>query len=129
MSRLSLIIPLFILSILLISCNSKAPTEGQLLNTYDIDRVEVVYFDTTLFSTSANIQVSEYGRRFLVFGSFSYLNVVKDSLTSYDVDLHQWIFKPGIVETINSVIFIQIPFSDKNSKLRLYGILLKGKYI
>ena len=128
MNRLSFFIPIFILSILLISCNSEAPTEGQLLNTYDIDSVVVVYPDTTLLSTSVNVQVFQYPRRFLVFGSFSYLNVVEDSLTSYDVDLHQWVLNTQVVETVHSKIFIEIPFSYSDTKLRFYGILLKGKY-
>jgi hypothetical protein len=128
MNRLSLIIPIFILSILLISCNSEAPTEGQLLNTYDIDSVVVAYPDTTSPSTSAMVQVLEYPRRFLVLGSFSYLNVIEDSPTSYDVDLHQWISNTQVVETVHSKIFIEIPFLDDFTKLRFYGILLKGKY-
>ncbi len=128
MNRLSLIIPIFILLILLISCSGEAPTEGQLLNTYDIDSVVVVYPDTTSLSTYANIQVFEYPRRFLVFGSFSYLSFIEDSSTSCDVDLHQWVSNTQPVETVHSKIFIEIPFLDDDTKLRFYGRLLKGKH-
>ncbi|MBA7533411.1 hypothetical protein ES705_25650 [subsurface metagenome] len=128
MNRLSLILPFFIFSILFTFCNGEAPTEGQLLNTYNIDSVVVVYPDTTLLSTSSNVQVFEYPRRFLVFGSFQYLNVIEDSLTFYDVDLHQWVLNTQTVGTAHSKIFIQVPFSYIDSLLRLYGHLLKGKY-
>ena len=82
MNRLSLIIPIFILSILLISCNSEAPTEGQLLKTYDIDSIVVAYPDTTSPSTSAMVQVFEYPRRFLIIGSFQYLDIAVHSTSS-----------------------------------------------
>ena len=128
MNRLSLIIPFFILSLLFTFCNSESPTEGRLLKTYDIDSIIVVYPDTTSPSISVMVQVFEYPRRFLVLGSFSYLNVIEDSPTSYDVDLHQWVLNTQTVGTAHSKIFIQVPFSDTDSKLRLYGKLLKGKY-
>lgn len=128
MNRLSLIIPFFILSFLFTFCNSEAPTEGQLLKTYDIDSVVVVLPDTTLLSTSANVQVFEYPRRFLLFGSFSYTNFIDDLLIFYDVDLHQWVSRAGTVETVHSKIFIETTLSGSYTKLRLYGIPLKGKY-
>jgi hypothetical protein len=128
MNRLSLLIPIFILSILLISCNSEAPTEGQLLKTYDIDSVVVVYPDTTSPSTSAMVQVLEYPRRFLVMGSFQYLDIAEEPPTPQVVNLHQWVLNTGTVGTAHSKIFIQIPFSGIDTKLRFYGRLLKGKY-
>ncbi len=128
MNKLSPIIPFFILSLLFTFCNSESPTEGQLLKTYDIDSVVVVYPDTTSPSTSAMVQVFEYPRRFLVLGTFSYLNVIEDSPTSYDVDLHQWVLNTEVVETVHSKIFIKTSFSGTDTELRLYGRLLKGKY-
>jgi hypothetical protein len=128
MNRLSLIIPIFILSILLISCNSEAPTEGQLLKTYDIDSIVVVYPDTTSPSISAMVQVFEYPRRFLIIGSFQYLEFLDDLSIYHDVKLHQWVLNTQPVETVHSKIFIEIPFSDDDTNLRFYGKVLKGKY-
>ncbi|MBA7525352.1 hypothetical protein ES705_17503 [subsurface metagenome] len=128
MNRLSLIIPIFILSILLISCNSEAPTEGQLLKTYDIDSIVVVYPDTTSPFTSAMVQVFEYPRRFLIIGSFQYLDIAVEPPTSQFIQLHQWVLNTQVVETVHSKIFIQVPFSDTDSELLFYGRLLKGKY-
>ncbi|MBA7579465.1 hypothetical protein ES708_21336 [subsurface metagenome] len=128
MNRLSLLIPIFILSILLISCNSEAPTEGQLLKTYDIDSVVVFYPDTTLLSTSVNVQVFEYPRRFLVFGSFQYLDIAEEPPTPQLVGLHQWVLNTDVVETVHSKIYIYTSFSGIDTELKLYGRLLKGKY-
>lgn len=124
----SLFILILTLSILFTFCNSEAPTEGQLLKTYDIDSVVVAYPDTTSLSISANVQVFEYPRRFLLFGSFSYLNFIEDPPTTDVVELHQWVPNTGVVETVHSKIFIDIPFSATDSRLRFYGIPLRGKY-
>ncbi|MQY78379.1 MAG: hypothetical protein GH151_04170 [Bacteroidetes bacterium] len=128
MSKLTLIIPFIILILLFTFCGKESPTEGQLLNTYNIDSVNVSFPDTSITSYSANVQVFQYPRRFLVFGSFKCFDSPYDPSISTTYSLHQWVLNTGVVDVSHSNIFIQTTFSEIDLILKLYGYLLKGKY-
>ncbi len=128
MLRFTFIIPVFILILLFTFCNSEAPTEGQLLKTFDIDSVAVLFPDTSITSHSANVQVFQYPRRFLVIGSFICFDIPYDPSLSTTYNVHQWVLNTGTVETVREKIFIQTTLSESDLILKLYGKLLKGKY-
>jgi hypothetical protein len=128
MLRFTFIIPVFILILLFTFCNSEAPTEGQLLKTYDIDSVAVLFPDTSITSYSANVQIFQYPRRFLVIGSFRCFDIPYDPSLSTTYNVHQWVLNTGVVETIKGNIFIKTTLSESDLILKLYGKLLKGKY-
>ncbi|GAI63189.1 unnamed protein product [marine sediment metagenome] len=108
--------------------NSEAPTEGQLLKTYDIDSVAVVYPDTFVTSFSANVQVFQYPRRFLVIGSFKCSSIPYDPLLFTTFNIHQWVLNTAVVEAYRENIFIKTTLSESDLTIKLYGKLLKGKY-
>jgi len=128
MSKLALIIPLIILIILFIFCGEN-PTAGELLNTYDIDSINVQLAWVNVDAHEMDVKVYEYGDRVLISGSFKYYKEIDGTPTPFDQQVDEWVYKSAqkyaenLVEITGSNIFVKTVDTSRNMTLKFYGKL------
>jgi len=129
MSKLTLIIPLIMLIILFIFCGNKNPSAGELLNTYNIDSINVQLAWVNVNAHEMSVKVYEYGDRVLISGLFKYYKDIDGTPTSFDQQVDEWVYKSAqkyaenLVEITGSSIYVKTVDTSRNMTLKFYGKL------
>ena len=115
--------------ILSMFCGEKNPTAGELLNTYNIDSINVQLAWVNVNAHEMDVKVYEYGDRVRISGSFTYYREIDGTPTSFDHQLDEIVYKfsvvaaENLVEITGSSIYVKTVDTSRNMTLKFYGKL------